>query len=286
MFLTINTTMLIRFITLVFAIIIGGCHNTSSQQVTTAHQGMLHSSGKTVQERFLPPQGYKRLITDSFGSYLRALPLQAHGALVHLYNGDKKRSQNVHAAVVRMDVGNKDLQQCADAVMRLRAEYLYKHRKYNDIHFNFTNGFRADYSKWRQGYRIAVNGNEVIWVKKQQADTSYASFRQYMDVVFTYAGTLSLSRELQPVSLKQIKPGDVWIQGGSPGHAAIVIDVAVNNKGEKIFMLAQSYMPAQEIHILRNNENENISPWFSVQDITTEVVTPEWTFDITNLKRF
>lgn len=278
--------MLIRYI-IIGACAFVGCQNTSSsQQVASTHQAILNAAGNTVHERFLPPEGYKRTTTDSFGWYLRALPLQSHGALVHLYNGDKKSRQNVHAAVIKMDVGKKDLQQCADAVMRLRAEYLYQHRKYDDVHFNFTNGFSADYSKWRQGYRIAVNGNEVAWVKKQQADTSYASFRQYMDVVFTYAGTLSLSRELKSKPLSQIQSGDVWIQGGSPGHAVIVIDVAVNGKGEKIFMLAQSYMPAQEIHILRNPENEKISPWYSAKDITTEVVAPEWTFDITDLKRF
>lgn len=287
MFLAINNAMLIRYIILAACAAVVGCQNTSSsQQAPSAHQGILKTSGKTVQERFLPPEGYRRTTADSFGVYLRTLPLQSDGSFVHLYNGDEKYRQNVHAAVIKMDVGKKDLQQCADAFMRLRAEYLYQHRKFDDIHFNFTNGFWADYSKWRQGYRIAVSGNEVSWVKKQPEDTGYASFRTYMDVVFTYAGTLSLSRELHSVSLSQIQPGDVWIQGGSPGHAVIVVDVAINGKGEKLFMLAQSYMPAQEIHILRNPENEKISPWYSVADITTEVTTPEWTFDITDLKRF
>ena len=42
--------------------------------------------------------------------------------------------------------------------------------------------------------------------------------------------------------------GDVLIQGGSPGHAVIVVDMAENPAtGEKLYLLAQSYMPAQDI---------------------------------------
>jgi hypothetical protein len=50
-----------------------------------------------------------------------------------------------------MEIGNKDLHQCADAVMRLRAEYLWNEERYDKIHFNFTNGFRVDYTKWIEG---------------------------------------------------------------------------------------------------------------------------------------
>jgi hypothetical protein len=40
---------------------------------------------------------------------------------VLLYNGAPKFRQDVHAAVIDIDVGTRDLQQCADATMRLRA---------------------------------------------------------------------------------------------------------------------------------------------------------------------
>jgi hypothetical protein len=41
----------------------------------------------------------------------------------------------------------------------------------------------------------------------------------------------------------------------------IVVDVAVNKEGKKVFMLAQSYLPAQDIHIVKDPGNEILSPW-------------------------
>ena len=63
-------------------------------------------------------------------------------------------------------------------------------------------------------------------------------------------------RYLKPgvsVPYTSLQPGDVFIKGGSPGHAVIVVDVAIYTQtGKKVFLLAQSYMPAQQIHILVN----------------------------------
>lgn len=185
------------------------------------------------------------------------------------------------------DVGNKDLQQCADAVMRLRAEYLYKTKQFDALHFNFTSGFKADYSKWRNGYHIAVKGNNVSWIKTTKECESYQSFREYLNVVFMYAGTASLTKELKQITLSQMQIGDVFIKGGSPGHAVIVVDMAKNPKtNKKVFMIAQSYMPAQDIHILINVSKSSISPWYDLVETASEVQTPEWTFEGNQLKRF
>lgn len=242
----------------------------------------------TLAKRFAVPSGYFRpqVSQQSFAHYLRQLPLQEHGAKVHYFDGRPKMRSDVHAAVVKMDVGNRDLQQCADAIMRLRAEYLYKTQQYSQLHFNFTNGFKADYQKWRAGNRIKVEGNTVSWYSINQKQTSYQSFRRYLNMVFAYAGTLSLEKELVPSDINDIQIGDIFIQGGSPGHAIIVVDVAHKIDGEeRLFLLAQSYMPAQEIHILNNPQNSEWSPWFSNQ-IRGRLVTPEWTFDTDKLKRF
>ena len=171
----------------------------------------------------------------------------------------------------------------------MRAEYLWKHKRYADIKFNFTSGFTAEYKKWAEGNRIKVNGNQVQWYASGKGvDYSYKTFRNYLDMVFMYAGTASLSRELPAVLYTSLQPGDVFIKGGSPGHAVIVMDVAIHpNTGKKVFLLAQSYMPAQQIHILVNPTSRNLSPWYELTETDAgKLYTPEWIFEKKDLKRF
>jgi hypothetical protein len=86
--------------------------------------------------------------------------------------------------------------------------------------------------------------------------------------------------------VKGMKGGDVFIKGGSPGHAVLVVDMACDPRtGRKIFLLAQSYMPAQDIHILKNPKDAKLSPWYDVE-FGTILYTPEWVFAWSELKRF
>lgn len=250
--------------------------------------GLLNPKGKTIESRIMVPAGYERANepVNSFANYLRQLLLKPHNSKVLLYDGSIKENNGVYDAVVDLKIGKKDLHQCADAVMRLRAEYLYQQKLFDKIHFNFTNGFRVDYSEWMKGKRIAVKGNSTHWVNGAKPSNTYQDFWNYMDLIFNYAGTLSLSRELMLVDINSLKIGDVFIHGGTPGHAAIVVDVAINPKTKAtIFLLAQSYMPAQEIQVLKNPANDNLSPWYSTTfgDVLN---TPEWTFYSNELKRF
>ena len=211
------------------------------------------------------PDSYERIILtkNSFGEWLRTIRLKKDKH-VYLYDGSLKKNQAAQFAVLDILVGKKDLQQCADAVMRLRADYLFEQKRFVDILFRDNNG--KPYA-WK-------GGNNKM------------GFDIYLENVFSCCGSASLEKQLkQVISLHEIKPGDVFIKGGFPGHAMIVIDVAVNNKGSKIFMLAQSYMPAQDIHIVRNPMNKKISPWYEVREEAT-IVTPEWTFNAGQLYKF
>jgi len=248
---------------------------------------LLLPEGKTIHHRFEVPEGYIRVKTDtnSFAGYLQNFPLKPSGSKVYYFNGDEKSNAGVYEAVLDIDVGEKDLQQCADAVMRLRAEYLYQKKLYDKIHFNFTSGFNAEYKRWANGDRIKVDGNKVSWYSSASKDFTYPTFKKYMEKVFTYAGTLSLSKEMKMVSVEDMQIGDVFIKGGSPGHAVIIMDMAMNTNGKKIFMIAQSYMPAQNIHILKNFNDPFISPWYSLEN-TDKLYSPEWTFEKTQLMRF
>ncbi|MBW1812482.1 MAG: hypothetical protein JRJ39_02070, partial [Deltaproteobacteria bacterium] len=89
----------------------------------------------TVAGRIEAPNVFERVKTKpgSFAEWLRRLPLKAKEKPVYLYNGKKKLNQDAHFAVIDIDTGRRDLQQCADAVMRLKAEYLYSKKDYAAI---------------------------------------------------------------------------------------------------------------------------------------------------------
>jgi hypothetical protein len=248
-----------------------------------------YDSTQSVAARIAPPAGFARepVASGSFAEWLRNLPLKKGRPPVLLYNGRLKSNQEAHHAVIDIDPGTKDLQQCADAVMRLRAEYLYSKRDFAGLHFNFTSGDNAAFQKWSEGFRPTVNGNRVQWNKSARPDDSYASFRAYLTTVFTYAGTASLSHEMRKVTdVRDIRAGDVFVEGGFPGHAVIVVDKAKDPRtGRVVVLLAQSYMPAQDIHILRNPSGGPLAPWYDAS-FTETLRTPEWTFRAEHLRRF
>lgn len=243
--------------------------------------------GESVSARFAPPPGALRIPAPSasFGAYLRALPLLPEGSAVHTFDGKLKARQDAHAAVIDLSVGTKDLQQCADAVMRLRAEYLFAQGRHAELSFKFTNGDDVPFRRWMQGDRIQVTGNRTSWQRTATPDSSHAALLSYLEKVFMYAGTLSLSKELKAAGDLPLSIGDVFIQGGSPGHAVIVVDAAVLPDGRKAFLLAQSYMPAQQVHVLKNPMRPDLGAWY-VEGDGEMLLTPEWTFRWSDRKRW
>lgn len=233
-------------------------------------QKTINREGKTIEQRFNPPKGFERQIApiNSFENYLRTRPLKPHGSQVLHYDGSIKNKKNVYCAVLNLDIGKQDLQQCADAVMRLRGEYLFAQKQWEKLGFEFTKD---------QHFHLFSTEAE---------DKSYKSFRHWMNNVFAYASTSSLHHQLQHKNIKDLSIGDVLIQTGRPyGHAVIVIDLAINNKTkERVFMLAQSYMPAQDIQVLINPNEAELSPWYSLTTIERSIETPEWTFTKNDLR--
>ncbi|HZX58815.1 MAG TPA: DUF4846 domain-containing protein, partial [Mucilaginibacter sp.] len=139
-------------------------------------------------------------------------------------------------------------------------------------------GFKCDYIHYANGYRY----HNDHWVLKAKKDYGYKTFMGYMELVFAYAGTLSLEKELKPVNNpKELKAGDVFIHGGSPGHCFIVMDVVENAQHQKQFLLAQSFMPAQNLQVLQSGAGYY---WFSMDKIPGiwygELIKPNY------LKRF
>lgn len=232
----------------------------------------INKEGINIKERFLPPNGYETFISEegSFANYLQNLPLKLLGSEVKFFNNSFKENKNIYISVIDMDIDTQDLQQCADAVMRLKGEYHYHKKEYDKIHFNFLSDGKPRF------YKQYVN-----------EDYSYKTFRKYMRYIFSYANTASLYHEMERVEdINEMQIGDVFIQKGRPyGHAVIVVNMAINNDtGEKLFMLAQSYMPAQETQILVNRKSAKLSPWYRLE--SGKISTPEWEFYSSDLRRF
>lgn len=98
-------------------------------KIAPTKRDSIKSSYSTVEEIPLP-DGYTRVNAkaNSFTAFLRKLKLKKD-KIVYLYNGHLKQNQTAQFAVIDMPVGKEDLQQCADAVMRIRAEYLFRNKK-------------------------------------------------------------------------------------------------------------------------------------------------------------
>ncbi len=197
------------------------------------------------------PEGYVRVPVDkdSFGEYLRNIKLRKDDT-VRYYNG-KVLSWQGHYAVLDIDIGREDLQQCADIVMRLRAEYLYSQKRYSEIKFKYLRDGKYRY------YNPKIK------------------LSSYMRGVYMYANTTSLNKQMKKISPNIVQIGDAFITPG--GHAMIIVDLAVNMYDEKIMLMAQGYMPAQDIHIVRNLRKEHWIP-------LTDTINAGWVFFKEELK--
>lgn len=231
------------------------------------------------------PAGFARVEAPagSFGAWLRRLPLKPGRPPVRLFDGRDKANQAAHHAVVDVDVGQRDLQQCADAVMRLRAEWLFATGRAEEAAFHFTSGDLSRWSDHRRGVRPVV-GRSVRFQILAPPGSGHEAFRSWLDLVFTYAGSASLVRDTVPAG-GDVEVGDVFLHGGHPGHAALVVDVARNAAGRLVFLLLQSYMPAQEMHVLRNGADGALSPWYDAA-FGDRLLTPEWEFAASERRRF
>lgn len=234
------------------------------------------------------PKGYQNVETadTSYASWLLDIGLKEDNT-VYLYNGGLKRNQFVQFGVLDMNIGKKDLIQCADAAIKLRADFLFAHKQYSSIRFLSTSGDEISFAAWLKGTRWRERSGKLVPFTVDKNNRSIRDeYNSFMGIVFAYCGTYSLAKQLQPVSkTDSIKPGDVFVEGGFPGHAVTVMAVARNSKGNNIFLLSQGYMPAQDIHILKNYVDPQLSPWYSAKDLFP-LYTPEWQFASGSLKRW
>lgn len=260
-----------------------------SQVIETTEPLIIDQSKSTIITRFTPPKGYfwEKNLPGSFSEYLINFPLHPKNFPVRDFNEVPITRQYNHVAILKIDVGDKDLQQCADAWIRLYSEYLWAQKRFDEIGFEFTSGQFFSWNDYKRGVRTQEFKNKVRFIKTGKTDDSYENFRKYLNIIFRYAGTISLDRESISVTQNsQIKPGDFLMKPGSPGHSVIIVGVAKNYAGKKLYLLAESYMPAQDIHILVNREKPKLSPWYELDVNAPKTVTAKYIFKPTSVKRY
>jgi hypothetical protein len=170
----------------------------------------------------------------------------------------------LHYAVLDIPIGKEDLIQCADAIMYCRAAYLYNVKTQQTISFTDNNG---------KAYSCPPNASQ------QQ-------FQQFMRKVYAYCNSASLAKQMKQIPYAKLQPGDVLLRGGFPGHGVLVVDMCTNNNGERLYLLAQGFMPAQDIHILKNLEDKSISPWYRLDTTAQKIQTPQYLFYASEARRF
>ena len=245
---------------------------------------------RTVEGTFEPPAGFTRVPAEpgSFAAWLRAMPLAPSAAKVVDYAGRPLYDDGHHpriAAVLDFDVGTQDLQQCADTVVRLDAEWRYATGQ-RDLSYRATSGTVLTYSAFRGGGRAVLEGGRLVVTKKAPpAKDEHATLRRWLDEVFAWAGTASLERDAShPAGLAGVRGGDFFVMSGRPfGHAVLVADVAKDARGRLALLLVQGFMPAQSAHVLSATD---ATPWFVLEPDASEVKTPFWRpFPVSALRR-
>lgn len=197
----------------------------------------INKEGMTIGTRFNPPAGYERKAAPkgSMAEFYRNYPM--FPSTHHVTNCFGHTYDNTQ--VLKMDLIGDNIQQCADAAMRLRCEYLFKQKMYDKISFHASNA-----NIWSYNSYLTKNNKKV----------SEESLREYMFYLFSWCGSKSLDDyDTVPVKFNDIQVGDIACRGGSPGHVVTIVDIAYPVDGSKdtiAVLFAQSFQPAQETEIV------------------------------------
>lgn len=225
-------------------------------------------SGTTLETRITPPEGYTRVGAGqgSFAQYLRSYPLLLDNSKLPVYDGSTIDNDDV-AAVFDISLGDDGYQQCADSIIRLYSDYFYEKGEYDKISFLFSNGDECDYERWRNGKRMFVLAGFSLELPAALSDDSEQQYRNYLKEVMRYSGTLSLQKESEVISPDELRVGDIIC---NDTHVVLIADMAVNDKGEKVYLIGQSFIPAVCFHIVSTERDGEVTPWFTQEQLSQE----------------
>jgi len=237
-------------------------------------------SGSSPLRSAIPaPTGFIRIELEpgSFGEWLRHLPTRVDRLQVLAHDG--RALPGTAAAVVTLDVGPGDLQQCADSIIRLHAEHLWSRARADDAAYHFTSGDLSTWKDWVSGEVFRIDGARVRRLAGNPRTADHPNYRLWLHHLFRYAGTRSLALDSVPVpATRPLQPGDFLVDPGSPGHAVLVLDVAVHEDGRRVGLVGQGFIPAQEFHVVSGDGARALEgTWFSLPSSPDDALDiPSW----------
>lgn len=194
--------------------------------------------------RLPPPDGFKRIETENdFGNWLRNLPLKQIDEKIETFDGKKLDQSkyhffNTHLGVVDLPIIH-EWEQCADVLLRLKSEFHFGRNEFKNIEFNFANGKRK-YSK----------------------NNSHFDLEKFLIKTYGVMGTASMKQDFEEVpGQNSLQIGDLLVQNqsGGVGHVFIILDIAENEDGKRMYLLGQGNTPAQSFHVFKFPYTLN--PW-------------------------
>jgi len=239
----------------------------------------------TVRERIPAPYPYVRIPvrSGSLQEWLRNFPLRDYGAEVRLHDG-RHSATEAEWVVLDIECGRSGFQRGTALPIRLWSEYLWSTGKFWAIEFRLRDGRRVDFNLWGTGLRIVRVGDGLRFRDCGEKDFSYGSFRKYLDLFFRLrcAGLMSVSVRRLPAA-EEPEIGDFIYSGDRKGHAPLIMDKAVHAAtGEEIYLLDQGGDPARDFHIVRNERERELNPWYT---LGKDLYTPQCVMDGTMVYR-
>lgn len=195
-------------------------------------------AGPPIAEAFPPPEGAIRVEADAWGTWLQARPLADGDGPVKTWDG---RVVGHPARVVELSLIGGHLQECADSLIRLRAEW--RKERNEPVMFHATSGDPMPWERWQKGERPYEHGRGLAWKPGTKG-----GWEAYLSRVYNWAGTISLKAYDTEPATDAPRPGDLLVDPGSPGHTVVLLDVA--KRGSETFVLVgEGFMPAQDFHV-------------------------------------
>ncbi|OPX93329.1 MAG: hypothetical protein A4E58_03012 [Syntrophorhabdus sp. PtaB.Bin006] len=200
---------------------------------------------RTIGASIPVPEGYVRKTypRGSFSNWVQRLPLKDEVTITD-YAGRRVivPFYNVYGVVKMPLLFRADLEQCADFSMRFWAEY-----------------HRAEEMLDRL-YLFDYHG------RKQFFKASGLSYREFLRRSFSGSNSYSLKVGCREVQAGQLGPGDIIVQNrkGGVGHVSMIVDVCESAKGDRLFLIGYSFMPAQEFHIEKVVAKYGFQGWFTL----------------------